>query len=330
MRSSRARFRGTPEQVGREIGRHYGRTILESLAELRACLRRHGATGPQDAAVTGRWFEALPGRYRQELHGVAAELGCPVLELVETCAGWEEAPSRGCTSFIAAIDGAPWVGRNNDYLLPLWWDHAMVRDIPGRLSTLALGLPGDAFTGTGINEARLWLHTHWLPAPDRPQAAERWTPFVWLREALETCATIADVESLLSATERDQGMALFAVDGKARAAALFECTCRSHLRADFRGPPLVAANHYQLVVVPGAADEGSRSRQDRLERALRAAPGREAFAAALALAAVGEEGSDLGTVYSALADPAGGRIWYAADAFPAPLEGRWAPLEWPW
>jgi hypothetical protein len=45
---------------------------------------------------------------------------------------------------------------------------------------------------------RLWLHTNWLPAPDRPLAEDRWTPFVWLREALETCASIGEVESLLA------------------------------------------------------------------------------------------------------------------------------------
>ena len=56
------------------------------------------------------------------------------------------------------------------------------------------------------------MNGYWaVDEPDEPRSL----PYVFvIREALETCASLDDVEAMLAGGVRDGGMAVYAVDGK--------------------------------------------------------------------------------------------------------------------
>ena len=71
------------------------------------------------------------------------------------------------------------------------------------------------FTTTGYNRENLWLHCHDLAVLDAPRSDRpHWPSYVWLTEALDTSARNGEAEALLEHADRDEGMSLFAVDGK--------------------------------------------------------------------------------------------------------------------
>ena len=129
--------------------------------------------------------------------------GVPLHRIAEWCFV-EQCVDSGCSALVCTIDGRAWVARNNDLWAPRMWGYLTVREVEGRLPTAIFGMDAEVFAGTGINGGRLWLHYNWLPVEDEPTPeTPTWPSFVWLREAL-----LGDVD-------RDGGMLLFAVDGKA-------------------------------------------------------------------------------------------------------------------
>jgi hypothetical protein len=81
---------------------------------------------------------------------------------------------------------------------------------------------------------------------------------------LETCSTIGDVEARLGEVDRDEGMLLFAVDGKSDEFAILECACSRAARRAPTGPWLVGANHACALGRTAPADS-SQSRHTRME-----------------------------------------------------------------
>lgn len=330
-----SRYSGTPYEIGLAIGRELGNAYLETQDELLE------AFGPVDGsrraalmAAAAQWLSRLSPHYRDEFLGVASALGCPAERLVLSYVA-DDGPG-GCTSFISLIDGRPWIGRNNDFVPAGRWNHVTVRDIPGRQSTMLFGLPGDAFSGTGINREGLWLHYNWLPPLDPPGGRKpALEPFVFLREALETCRSLDDIEQLLSQVDRLGGMALFAVCGPTGECALFECSCSRHAATKDFETSVAAANHYCRLEGNRLEDAPvhSRLRQGRAESLLERTPGSSLphdFMAILADPAIEQTGPDSGTVYSLVADLCSKEIWFAADAVPSASRGTWDRVEWPW
>jgi len=155
-------------------------------------------------------------------------------------------------------------------------------------------------------------------------------------EMLETCASVGDVEARLDATDRDEGMILFVVDGKSEEFAILECTSTRRARRSTREPWLTAANH--ACALEGIEpDEGSRARQARMDAmatALYASQPELSLPGDLiriiADDGVERRGPRLTTVYSTVACPGTGQLWFTFGAYPAASRGDWAPVAWPW
>jgi hypothetical protein len=282
------------------------------------------------------WLRSLPARFQEEFEGLAEGANLPLQRLSE----WqyiEQCVQESCSAFVCLLNGQAWVGRNNDMSVPDMWGYLTIREVDGRIPTMSFGLEGYVFTPTGYNRDKLWLHCHYLPVQDTPRAARPHLPsYVLLTEALETCSSIGQVEALLDRIDRDDGMMLFAVDGKTNEFAIFECTCRSHTPRGPQGLCLVGTNHY----CTGEAKQGSAtslSRYGRVEELVSALLSGEKkveipadLIAILADDRVEERHADWGTVYANVACPSSGAMWYTFGGYPAASRGHWQRVVTPW
>ena len=332
------RYAGTPREIGLAAGRALGKRLATSIARyLRERPRRPGAL---DVAELHRgalpWLRSLPARFQEELEGLAEGAGLPLQRVAE----WEYVENcvdDGCSGFVGRLDGRAWVARNNDTFVPALEGYATIRDITGRIPTLCLGLEGGVFTATGVNRERLWLHHQALQASDAPRPGRpHLNGWILLTDMLETCSTIDEAEARLYEVDRDEGMILFAVDGKRDEFAILECTCSGHARRAESGAWLVGTNHGHGAA-PEAGDESSRSRQARMEvmaaelceRELPASlPGD--LVAMLADDGVERRRQDFATAYAAVACPGSGELWFTLGGYPAASRGAWQRVPWPW
>ncbi len=333
------RLAGTPYEIGYAMGRHMGARLEANIA--RYIRERAPNLSRESAWRSGAlpWLRTLPQRYQDEFAGLADGAGLPLQRMAE----WpfvEVRASGGCTSALVTLHGHVWVARNNDYLAPDLWGYAAIKEVAGRIPTLIFGMEGDVFTGTGTNRERLWLHYHYLPANQEPSRGSARPCYVWLTEALETCRTVGDVESLLAGTPRDGAMLLFAVDGRQDQAALFECQPGSYRRLNNAEDYLVGANHVPGALVPGKdAPLNSVRRQARMEALIQAlVPGRDHgqstpgvdLISILADDGIERRRTDGYTVYANVACPATCMLWYTFGGYPAASRGHWETIDWPW
>jgi hypothetical protein len=333
--------RGNPREIGFALGQAVGDRLAFNIDRyIQTGPAKHGtfdAERLRGGALD--WLRGLPRRYQDEFEGLAAGSGVPLERLAEWCFV-EECVQTGCSALVCTINGRAWVARNNDLWAPDMWGYMTVREVDGRLSTGIFGLEGEMFAGTGINGERLWLHYNWLPACDTPSSQKpHWACFVWLREALETCCTIREVEALLRHAHRDGGMMLFAVDGKTDEYAVFECTCAEHIKRERRGNWIVGTNHSCGTDDENPADclTGSQLRFRRMEELAYELCGRSQVKDAprdlrriLADPGVEVRDESHGTVYANVACPSLREIWYTFGGYPAASAGAWQQLAWPW
>ena len=334
-------FRGTPYEAGYTVGRSVG-TDLSQWDErlIETWPARDGVIDHEKLrqGVIG-WFERLPERYRQELCGLADGSGVPL----ESIAGGYFAEECCCSSFITTLDDThAWVGRNNDAWAPELWRAVTVHEITGRMARIDFGFEATTFATTGINSERLWLHCNGGPALDAPSGTKPcYYPYIIVTEALETCRTLSDVESLLERWERSRGMILFVVDGKTEESAILECQCCEHQRRPTSEGPLIAANHSCRDKLkestrgnnPEHGLERSISRCIRMEelfKALPENPDAQMLQRILAAEGVEQRYPDRVTVFSTVACPATGEMWFAHGQGPAASTGTWSRVPWPW
>ena len=332
------RFAGTPREIGRAAGRALGPRLEENIGRyIRERPRRSEAL---DLAELRRgalpWLRTLPLRFQDELEGLAEGANLPLQRVAE----WnyvESCVDDGCSGFVGRLGGHAWVARNNDMFVPGAWGYAIIREVTGRIPTVCFGLEGDVFTSTGVNRDRLWLHHQALPTSDAPRPERPHLPgWVLLTDMLETCSTIGEVEARLGEVDRDEGMMLFAVDGKSDEFAILECACSHHARRASTGPWLVGTNHACALSQP-ASGESSRSRYARMEAMATELYEREPRArlpgdliAILADDGVERRGQDLSTVYANVGCPGTGELWFTFGGYPAASRGEWLPVAWPW
>ncbi len=247
-----------------------------------------------------------------------------------------------------AGDGGLWVARNCDWYWALLrrGTAAVVHRRAGAIPCMALGVFGDIDVDTGVNAAGLWLHMHTLYSTDGPRDGTREISWLfWCREALEMCETLADVERFVASTSRDRGVLLFAVEGRARRAALFECTRGSHVRREMGtgldGDAILATNHCPAKVMD--ADRIARSRRGstvsrlaRMRELVRERPEHGPDDLIDVLADPGVEmrrAKNLRTIYAAACEPAKQQVWFASAGYPAggcaASAGRWERVGWP-
>jgi predicted choloylglycine hydrolase len=285
------------------------------------------------------WLRNLPKRFQDEFEGMAEGANIP-LQRVAEFAYIEECDAKQCSGAVYLHENRAWVARNNDFFVPELWGYATIREVDGRIPTINFDMEGGVFTPTGINKEKLWLHYNFLPVWDEPAPEKPHVPaYVFLTEALELCHTISEVEKMLVETDRDGGMLLFAVDGKNNEFALFDCLCSKHSRRELSDDWIVGTNHYcafEDLTLSDADKEplGTLSRFSRMENLMQTLPDSPNLPAdlirILADNRIERRDKDVITVYSNVACPSTGEIWYTFGGHPAASKGDWQRLEWPW
>ncbi len=302
------------------------------------------------------WLTDLPDHIQLEIEAMARGSKRPLAAIAEflyadiAIPGDPSIPEGPmCSAVVSRLAGQSWVARNTDWYPPLLLRgcEAVVHNSPGRIPTLALGIRGDIDVDTGANAEGLWLHAHTmhaqrLPRSDKPRIS--W--LFWLREALETCANLDDLEAMLNRVERDRGIILVALDSKTGEAALFECTINTHTRIDpLKGPAgdhLLATNH-PADRHPTDPARLARSRPASTTARLQAlrdichnhppehAP--DDLIDTLAHETVEMRTPPvLRTIYSTVCNPRTGKCWFAQgtpDGAPAASTGDWLRVPWP-
>jgi hypothetical protein len=333
-------LKGTPREIGLALGRTLGNRLEETFTYYISHMADSSDMEKLHAGATP-WLRGLPKRFQEEFEGMAEGANVPLERLAEW-AYIEECEKKECSGAICTFNNVAWVARNNDTFVPELWGYAMIREVDGRIPTINFTMEGDVFTPTGINKEKLWLHYNFLPVWDQPAPSKPHVPaYVFLTEALELCRTINDVETLLNETDRDGGMLLFAADGKTNKFALFDCMCSKHYRRDPSGGWIVGTNHYCTCEdLSLGNDEGSISTLNRFERmetlvqalcASSAPPNLPAdLIRILADDGIERRTNKLFTVYSSVACPNTGEIWYTFGGYPSASNGNWQQLAWPW
>ena len=329
------RYKGSPREVGVAAGETLSGRLEGNIARwIDAVDAAFGVDRSRLRRDALPWFRKLPSHFREEIEGMAEGSGLPPRRLAEWCLV-DSLAGGGCSGFVLLIDGMAWVARNNDYILPEVWRHVTIREIEGRIPALMFGMEGDLFSSTGVNRERLWLHYNWARAWDAPESGtDGLPPYVFLREALETCRSMGEVERLLSSTARDGGMVLFAVDGKGSDFALFDCARAAHRRREIAGDRIAGTNLYHSTAVPEGFPDHSgcprlRRMEEFLEEGLEGEPP-DALVRLLADPLVEREEERATTVYSTVACPAVGSIWFSGGVPRSAGRGNWEPVPWPW
>ena len=333
-------FKGSPREIGFTAGRMLG-SRLEQVFSLYIASQEDSKDMEKLHSGALPWLRSLPKRFQDEYEGMAEGADIPLQRLAEL-AYIEECDTQQCSGAIYLSGEQVWVARNNDFYMPELWGYATIREVDGRIPTVNFARDGDIFTPTGINKDKLWLHYNFLPVWDEPAATKPHVPaYVFLTEALELCHTIRDVEELLNKTDRDGGMLMFAADGKNNEFALFECMCSTYSKREASGGWIVGTNHYVTCEDQTLGDdEGSLSTLNRFSRM-------ESLVQALSTSRtppdlptdliriladdeIERRENQVITVYSNVACPSTGEIWYTFGGYPAASKGNWQRLEWPW
>ena len=334
---------GSPFEIGYALGRSIGSRLEANIERYVRERVPHGIILNIETWRSGAlpWLRSLPARFQEEFEGLAEGSGLPLQRLAE----WEylEIVLAGqCSGAIITINQRAWVARNNDIFVPDMWGYVVIREVMGRIPTISFGLEGDVFTPTGINQDKLWLHYNYLPTWDTPAVGKPHLPCSALMvEALETCQTLQDLEAVLQRIQRDDGMLLFAVDGKTNAFALYECNCTEVHKRESTYGWLVGTNHYCVhPKAPRPNNTGplcSANRYKRIEtlaedlysRNRRASPIQELIRI-LADDSIEVRNGEIVTACSNVACPSTQEIWYTFGGYPAASHGNWQRLAWPW
>jgi hypothetical protein len=334
---------GSPFEIGCTMGQTLGSRLAANIK--RYCRERVPVSVGLDrqAWQSGAlpWLRSLPLRFLEEFEGLARGSGLPLQRLAEW-AYLDSIADDQCSGAILTIEEQVWVIRNNDIYAPGMWGYVTIREVTGRIPAISFGMEGDVFTPTGINQEKLWLHYNYLPVWDAPAAGLIHLPgYVWMVEALETCRTLRELEALLDNIQRDDGMLLFAVDGKSNEFALYECGCVEYIRREPSRGWLVGTNHYcafpKAPPTPSPEPLNTASRYNRMEALVDDLYSRNAPCAlipeligVLADDAIERRTGNIVTAYSNVACPGTKEIWYTFGGYPAASQGNWQKLDWPW
>lgn len=328
---------------GREIAAQLRPSFLDGYLETFCGIKR--LTRDEMRAQGKAWFDELPEWFQREIDGIAtgarSSLADTVDYLYADIATVGEGGVSGPLCSAVLADG-PRIVRNCDWYTALLTrgTAAVVHETPGRVPVMALGIYGDIDVDTGVNRAGLWLHAHTLFARPKPRGERpRLSWLFWLREALETCESVDDVDRMLVEIERDRGIILVCSELFSGRGAIFEAGIDTHTRADFEGPAMCATNHHRSKHPTDPARlarsrEGSTTK--RYERLLSIAGGARVDRSVLMDERVEMRTPEfIRTIYSAEVIGGGGRprIWFASggsDGTPAASGGAWHEVAWPW
>lgn len=284
-------------------------------------------------ASANSFINSLPEHFQEELYAFAEGAGVPL----EQVALWHCEYLGMCSTLVSFPNSIAWTGHNVDYATfnSYQWSCTMVMERKGRIPILNLALCGDLHSYQGVNKSQLWIHSNWLPADDQPAANKRTIPWLFfLREALETCETIAEVESLLSSCNRDTGVALTVIDGKTNNAVIFECS-HSNYNVLYPNNNMLLITNRVSETMKDTSDQINSTSWKRYKRMQELTASKypvniDDFINILSDAEVEQRGIYEGTFQSVIAAPALKEIWLACDAYPAASQGTYQKVPWPW
>ncbi|MEM8757667.1 MAG: C45 family peptidase [Planctomycetota bacterium] len=345
---------GPPGDAGVAHGEWLGAMLQEPFREV-YIERVREAVGFDAAGLGARasvWAASLGSHVREEIEGMARGAGVGANDVERFLFADIASPNAWplCSSLVSNGPGCGWIGRNCDWLTPtlLRGTAGVVHRTPHRIPVLAVGIAGDIDVDTGVNAEGLWLHLHTLHATD--EVAEGRPVMSWLfwaREALETCATVDELERFIGSTARDRGVFAIAAETGADRSAVFECGRGVYARHDVEADgTLCVTNHSLGKTYPprpkGVGNEsGTIARRHAMEAKV-AESGRPADwlldwdGVSRVLAADGVEMRTprwIRTIYSAVFDAASGRLWFAAgtpEGTPAASGRGWSEVRVPW
>lgn len=352
--------RGAAGDAGLRHGRAIAALLTSSFvaAYVEALRPALGFTDDGLRTQAAAWVAGLPTHIREEIDGMAIGGGAPVARVGEflyadlakraRAGGREdEAALIGpmCSAVVSDLGNcSAWVARNCDWLPPtlLRGTASVSHALPGRIPVLAVGIRGDIDIDTGMNAEGLWLHLHTLHATDKPVDERPEISWLfWAREALETCATLDEVEAFALGTRRDQGVIAVVVDGGRREAAIFECSRGDVVRRDADPAAVTCVTNHSLGRMrptrPTPNPSGTISRLHAMRESVEEQPPREGPGDLMDLLA--REGVEmrtprhLRTIYSAVCDVGRGAVWFAsggADGSVAASGGRWERVVAEW
>ena len=327
-------FKGNPREIGFTAGRALGHKLEQTISHY---IAKQQDSKDMEKLRAGAlpWLRTLPKRFQDEFEGMAEGADIPLQRVVEW-AYIEECDAKQCSGAICLFENQAWVARNNDFYVPELWGYVTIREVDRRIPTMMFSMEGEIFAPTGINQEKLWLHYNFLPVWDKPVPNKpHIPPYVFLTEALELCRTISDVEALLNETDRDGGMLLFAVDGKNNEFMLFDCMCSKYFRREPINSWIVGTNHYSACedLTLGDADKeqlGTLSRFEQMENLMQALSNSQTpvqlpddLIRILADDKIERRDKQVTTVYSNVACPSAGEIWYTFGGYPAASKGNW-------
>jgi len=337
-------LRGEPEAMGFFHGRAI-RPMLERAFDAYLDEMARLTKVPREALApkADAWLRCLPLHVQREIAGMAEGAGRSVDEITRFLYADIASASPLCSGILTDTPEGPWAARNCD-----WWRACLMRgtsvvvhETPGLIPVLAVGIAGDIDVDTGANAERLWIHVHTLFTRDKPRTNHTSLSWLfWTREALETCASLEELERFLSVVDRDRGMILFAADGKTGEYAVYEATCASWERIDpDPGPTITATNHCQAKH-PDDPERRGRSRagsstarltalRARIESSGRLQPPRDLEKALADPLVEMRTPVNLATIYAAACNPKRGELLFASGRCPAASQGRWRRIPWP-
>lgn len=334
-------FKGSPRQIGFTAGQTFAASLEQTISRYIARVKESKDLEKLHAGALP-WLRRLPARFQDEFEGMAEGAGISLQRLAEW-AYIEECDAKQCSGAVCLFENQAWVARNNDFFAPELWGYMTIREVEGRIPTINFPMEGGIFTPTGINQEKLWLHYNFLPVWDTPMLNKPHVPpYVFLTEALELCRTINDVEAFLNKTDRDGGMLLFVVDGKNNEFVLFECLCSQYYRREPIDGWIVGTNHFcacEDLTLSDADKEplGTLSRFDRMADLIQTLSSAQTLPdlpadliQVLAHDEIERRDEHVVTVYSNIACPSAGEIWFTFGGCPAASEGNWQKIAWPW
>jgi len=331
-------LKGSPADIGKAYGSVLKHCFPEQVnAFINEGLAKHGWLDLSKLRIQAeRLLASLPTHYLEEIEAFAEGVGLSLTRVAEWHA--EYLARKGCSTVVAFPDGIGWTGHNTDYadFGAHQWGCTVVIEKPGRLPFMHFPLRGDLYAFQGVNRALLWVHTNWLP--DLSTSVEGpccWPYLFFVREVLEVCSNLDDVEKLLGCCARDSGLALTVIDGKSDEGAIFECTRSSHKRLPMENDVLLVTNHFRDGKSASESDshhENSTRRLARLRSLVsKSCPASVAdFTGILGDPNVEQAGAFSGTIQSVVACPGKQKIWLSQGCFPAASQGEFKEVAWPW
>lgn len=323
------RFKGNSCEIGLRMGYSLkGRLkyIMDQLA--RACEQACNVDAKRLERESASLLARLPEEYLLELESMAYGSGVKIERIAKWVVCGRYASFAGA-GFIYDTGNDVWSGSIIDGAGPSLWRYVYVIEKECCFPAVIFGLEGELFPRTGYNSEKLWLHCNSLAAWDEPDEEEKAIPpNTFIRMALHKCRNLADLEHLLQSAARDCGMNLFAVDGKNRNYALYECTCKGAVKKQTGKRFIAATNNYADTKLPrGFAldDMDSRKRLKRLEYLLETREISDPFHDFTAILADPEVERDIGyagTVYACLSNSAREMHYLACNGFPAASQAR--------